>query len=207
MSARRRAAWGAGDFFDLSLALALAGTAQYEIWVRPLFDDGIPGPRLANSVLLLLITVPLAWRRRAPTVVFVVVFASVGLHVSLIDHVHSAQPPFQDWIALLIIFYSLGVHAERRRALVAGAIGGAVLVGGDLVDLATGGAGLEDTVPAWFMLAAAYGIGLALRGQRIQSTLLTQRADRLEQEREQQEGCAARSGDSSFRPPGWRWWS
>ena len=46
MSARRRAAWGAADFLDLSLTLALAGTAQYEIWVRPLFDDGIPGPRL-----------------------------------------------------------------------------------------------------------------------------------------------------------------
>jgi len=187
MSARRRAAWGAGDFFDLSLMLALAGTAQYEIWIRPLFDDGIPGPRLPNAVLLLLITAPIAWRRRAPTVVFVVVFASVGLQVSLIDHVHSVQPPFQHWIALLVVFYSLGVHAERRRALVAGAIGGAVLVGGDLVDLLTGGAGLEDTVPAWFMLAAAYGVGLALRGQRVQSTLLTQRADRLEREREQKE--------------------
>jgi signal transduction histidine kinase len=187
MSARRRAAWGAGDFFDLSLMLALAGTAQYEIWVRPLFDDGIPGPRLPSAVLLLLLTVPLAWRRRAPTVVFVVVFASVGLQVSLIDRVHSVQPPFQHWIALLVVFYSLGAHAERRRALVAGAIGGAVLVGGDLVDLLTGGAGLEDTVPAWFMLAASYGVGLALRGQRVQSTLLTQRADRLERERMQKE--------------------
>jgi signal transduction histidine kinase len=187
MSARRRAAWGAADLFDLTLMLALAGTAQYEIWVRPLFDDGIPGPRLPNAVLLLLITVPLAWRRRAPTVVFVVVFASVGLQTSLIDHVHSDQPPFQEWIALLVVFYSLGVHAERRRALVGGAVGGAVLVGGDLVDLLTGGAGLEETVPAWFMLAASYGVGLALRGQRVQSTLLTQRADRLEREREEKE--------------------
>ena len=190
MSARRWAGWGAGDSFDLSLMLALAGTAQYEIWVRPLFDDGIPGPRLPNAALLLLITAPLAWRRRAPTVVFVVVFASVGLQVSLIDHVHSVQPPFQHWIALLVVFYSLGVHAERRRALVAGAIGGAVLVGGDLVNLLTGGANLEDTVPAWFMLAASYGVGLALRGQRVQSTLLTQRADRLERERVQKEGQA-----------------
>ena len=35
------------------------------------------------------------------------------------------------------------------------------------------------------MLAAAYGLGFALRGQRIQSTLLAQRAERLEREREQ----------------------
>lgn len=187
MSARRRAAWGAADFLDLSFMLALAVTAQYEIWVRPLFDDGIPGPPLANSVLLLLITVPLAWRRRAPTVVFVVVLAAIGLQTSLIDQVHSDQPPFQEWIALLVVFYSLGAHAERRRAIVAAALGGALFVGADLVDLLTGGASLEDTVPAWFMLAAAYGVGLALRGQRVQSTLLTQRADRLERERVQKE--------------------
>ena len=84
-----------------------------------------------------------------------------------------------------MVFYSLGAHAERRRAIVAGAIGGVVFVGGDLVDLVSGGAALEDTVPAWFMLAAAYGVGFALRGQRIQSTLLARRAERLEQEREQ----------------------
>ena len=48
-----------------------------------------------------------------------------------------------------------------------------------------GGAALEDTVPAWFLLAAAYGVGFALRGQRIESTLLARRTERLEQEREQ----------------------
>jgi signal transduction histidine kinase len=185
MSRRRWAELRAGDLFDALLALALAGTAQYEIWAGPLFDDGIPGPRLPNAVLLLLITVPLAWRRRAPTVVFALVLATVGLQVSLIDDPRSDQPPFQHWIALLVVFYSLGAHAERRRALVAGALGGGVFLAADLVDLLTGGAGLEDTMPAWFMLAAAYGIGFALRGQRIQSALLAHRAERLEQEREQ----------------------
>ena len=175
----------AGDLFDALLALALAGTAQYEIWAGPLFDDGIPGPRLANAVFLLLITVPLAWRRRAPTVVFALVLASVGLQISLIDDARSAQPPFQHWIALLIVFYSLGAHAERRRAIVAGALGGVAIVGGDLVELISGSASLEDTLPAWFMLGAAYGVGFALRGQRIQSTLLAHRAERLEREREQ----------------------
>lgn len=185
MSARRWAQSHAGDLFDAVLALALAGTAQYEIWVGPLFDDGIPGPRLANAVLLLLITLPLAWRRRAPTVVFALVLPSVGLQVALIDDARSIQPPFQHWIALLVIFYSLAAHADRRRAILAGALGGGALVVGDLVDLLLGEATQEDTVPAWFMLAAAYGVGFALRGQRIQSTLLAQRAERLEREREQ----------------------
>ena len=185
MSARRWAKLRAGDIFDALLALALAGIAQYEIWAHPLFDDGIPGPRLPNAVLLLLITLPLAWRRRVPTVVFALVLVSIALQISLIDDARSAQPPFQDWIALLVVFYSLGAHAERRRALVAGALGGGTFVTGDLVQLLSGEAGLEDTVPAWFMLAAAYGVGFALRGQRIQSSLLAQRAERLEREREQ----------------------
>jgi signal transduction histidine kinase len=185
MSARQWAELRAGDLLDALLALALAGTAQYEIWAHPLFDDGIPGPRLPNAVLLLLITLPLALRRRAPTVVFALVLASIGLQISLIDAARSDQPPFQDWITLLVVFYSLGAHAERRRALVAGALGGGVFVASDLIDLLSGGARLEDTVPAWFLLAAAYGIGFALRGQRVQSSLLANRAERLEREREQ----------------------
>jgi signal transduction histidine kinase len=185
MSARRWAESHAGDLFDALLALALAVTAQYEIWAHPLFDDGIPGPRLPNAVLLFLITVPLAWRRRAPTIVFALVLASIALHVGLIDDPRSDQPPFQDWIAMIVVYYSLGAHAERRRAIVAGALGGGALVAGDLVQLLSGGARLEDTVPAWFLLAAAYGVGFALRGQRIQSTVLAQRAERLEREREQ----------------------
>jgi signal transduction histidine kinase len=185
MSARRSAESHAGDLFDALLALALAGTAQYEIWASPLFDDGIPGPRLTNAVLLLLITVPLAWRRRAPTAVFALVLGSIGLQITLIDDARSDQPPFQHWIALLIIFYSLGAHAGRSRALVAGALGGGAILVGDLADLFSGGAGLEDIMPAWFMLAAAYGVGFALRGQLVQSTLLAHRAERLEREREQ----------------------
>ena len=181
----RRPVVRAGDLFDAVLALGLAATAQYEIWAHPLFDDGIPGPRLPNAVLLFLITVPLAWRRRAPTVVFALVLVSIALHIALIDETRSEQPPFQDWIAMLVVFYSLGAHAERRRAIVAGALGGGALVMGDLIKLVSGDAGLEDTVPAWFLLAAAYGVGFALRGQRIQSTVLAQRAERLEREREQ----------------------
>jgi signal transduction histidine kinase len=186
MRRRRWAELSAGDLFDALLALALAGTAQFEIWAHPLADDGIPGPQLPNAVFLLLITVPLAWRRRAPTAVFVLVLASIALQIWLIDGARSDQPPFQHWIALLVVFYSLAAHAERRRALFAGALGGGLFVGGDVVDLLSGAAGLADTMPAWFMLAAAYGVGFALRGQRIQSTLLANRAERLEREREQQ---------------------
>src|SRR3954447_26388401 len=102
MSARRWAAWGAGDVLDPLLAAALAGTALYEIWVGPLFDDGIPGPRLGDAVLLLLFTLSLVLRRRAPPAVFGLVLVSIGAQISLIDEARSDQPPVQDWIALLV---------------------------------------------------------------------------------------------------------
>jgi signal transduction histidine kinase len=173
------------DLLDALLALSLAGLALYEIWVAPVLDDGLPGPRWPNTALMLLVTVPLGFRRWAPTVVFGLVLSAVALHIQLIDSAHSLQPPVQDWIALLVVFYSLGAHATRQLAIVAGAVGGAFVVGGDVADLLLGGTTLEETVPAWFMLSAAYGIGFALRGQRVESTLLARRAERLEREREQ----------------------
>ena len=180
-----------GELLDVLLALSLAGTAMYEIWVGPLADDGIPGPRLPTTALMLLATIPLAWRRMAPTLVFAVVIMAVGLEIDLIDNDRSAQPPLQHWIVLLVAFYSLAAHATRPRAVVAGILGGAVLVTGNVADSLAGKGGLEEVVPSLFMLAAAYGLGFALSGQRSQSTLLARRAERLELEREQSAKIAA----------------
>ena len=71
-----------GELLDALLALLLAGTAMYEIWVGPLVDDGIPGPQLATTALMLLATIPLAWRRMAPTLVFAVVIMAVVLEIT-----------------------------------------------------------------------------------------------------------------------------
>ena len=44
-AARARVAhWG-----DWILPAVLLGAAQFEIWVRPLFDNGIPGSRVASA--------------------------------------------------------------------------------------------------------------------------------------------------------------
>lgn len=169
---------------DVALAAVMAVTAQYEIWVGPLFDDGIPGPQWANSVLLGLITIPLVRRRRHPTVVFAIVVTAAALQASQIDARYSDQPAIQLWLALLVVFYSVAAHAARRHAVVAGAVGGAAFVIADVVALATGGAGLEETVPAWFLIAAAWGLGFTLRGTQAQATVLLERSARLERERQ-----------------------
>lgn len=58
----RTLAWArshAADLLDGLLVAVLAGSAEYEVWVAPLFEDGIPGPRLANALLVLGMCLPL----------------------------------------------------------------------------------------------------------------------------------------------------
>ena len=168
--------------------LLLAGSAQYEVWVAPLFEGSIPGPRGLNSILLLLVCLPLLWRRRYPALVFVVVLTAVGLqsqveaHAGVVDR--TDQGSMQGWIAALVAFYSLAAYASPRRAVVVGGLVGAGWIAVDLGRLLSGDIGLSDTVPGWFMLAAAWGLGYALRARGMQVSALVARAARDERERE-----------------------
>jgi signal transduction histidine kinase len=178
-SARARAArWG-----DWILVAVLLGAAQFEIWVRPLFDNGIPGSRVASAALFVALTVPLAWRRRAPALVLCVVVASVLVGASFGEP--SDQAPLEGFLAALVAFYSVGAHCERRRALLAGAIGGGTII---LADLAGGllGSGGSADVGGWIALAIAWLAGRVLSRGRIEARGLRERARRLEREREEQ---------------------
>jgi signal transduction histidine kinase len=188
----RTLAWArshAADLVDGLLFACLAGSAEYEVWVAPLFDDGIPGPRLANGLLVLGMCLPLLWRRRRPVVAFSVMFAA-GLVLSVVGRGLSDQPPTQTWLVALIGFYSVAAHAAPRRAAMAGVLVGAVVVAGDVADLLSRGAAFDEVVPGWFLLAAAWGLGYALRGRQQQASALAHRADRLEREREAQARAA-----------------
>jgi signal transduction histidine kinase len=188
----RTLAWSrahAADGLDVLLVALLAGSAEYEIWVAPLFDDGIPGPRLANSLLVLGTFLPLLWRRRRPVVAFYVMFAFGGV-LSAVGRGLSDQPPMQTWLGGLIAFYSVAAYATPRRAAIAGALVGAVVVATDLADLLWGNAAFDEVVPGWFLLAAAWGVGYALRGRQMQASALADRADRLERDREAQARAA-----------------
>jgi signal transduction histidine kinase len=181
----RTLAWArshAADLLDGLLFACLAGSAEYEIWVAPLFEDGIPGPRLATALLVLGMCLPLLWRRRRPVVAFYVMFA-VGFLLAVVGRGLSDQPPMQTWLVGLIGFYSVAAHARPRRAAIAGAVVGAVVVAGDAADLLWGSAAFDEVVPGWFLLGAAWGLGYALRGRQLQASALADRADRLERER------------------------
>ena len=136
----------AARWTDWIIALALGGSALYEIWLHPIFDEGIPGPRLTNTLLFLFISLPFAWRRRVPVAVLFVVLAAIGVQAEFFDT--SDQAPLQSFLALLLAFYSVAAHGEPRRAIYGGTAAGAVVVATDLPSLFTG-ENPGDIIPAW----------------------------------------------------------
>lgn len=103
---------------DALPAAVLFATAQYEVWVGPLFG-GLPGPRLANAVVLAFVFVPLLWRRSKPVLAFAVVLVAATMHVKIAHQgwmVAADEGLMQVWFALLIAFYSVAAHATPPAA-------------------------------------------------------------------------------------------
>jgi signal transduction histidine kinase len=97
---------------DALLALALAVALLLQL---VLADE--PGVTAAGVLGGLALTVPLAWRRRAPLAVALTSVGAALVQELLGGGVYSGQPPLAG--ALLaggLAFYSLGAHAPERRA-------------------------------------------------------------------------------------------
>ena len=70
-----------------------------------------------------------------------------------------------------------------------------------------GSAAFDEVVPGWFLLAAAWGSGYALRGRQLQASALADRADRLERERVAQARAAvAPPNVAAWRASSTTWW-
>jgi signal transduction histidine kinase len=118
---------------DALLAVALAVALQLRL---ALGDDS--GHALVNIAGGLLLTLPLAARRRAPVAVAGVYTATAALSTILGGGLFAGEPPpFAPLAAGAITFYSLGAYAEERPALIGAAAGVAglwvtVLTGSDI---------------------------------------------------------------------------
>ena len=170
--------WG-----DWIIAVALAIVSEYEILVRPLFGDpAVTSGRAAAAGLFVLVTLPLAWRRRAPVAVLLTVIGATAGARSRCALSRARSPATSQ---LIVVFYSVGAHCAERRALLGGGIGLAALA----VLIATGQPGtLEAGSLAIF--AVAWLIGRYLRQRRSQVSGLQERAARAERDREEQARAA-----------------
>jgi len=165
-----------GDWF---LAAVLALESEYEIWIRRLpGDDAVTHGRAAAGALFVLVTLPLAWRRRTPVAVLLIVIAAAVCAESAI---RPSQGPVASWIAVIVGFYSVAAHCAERRALLGGGIGLAALA----IFIAVGHPGTLR-FPSLLVLAAAWLVGRYQRQRRGQVSGLRDQAARLERDREEQ---------------------
>jgi signal transduction histidine kinase len=160
---------------------AADGTAALAVFALSLFCDEAARRSVSAALFTLLLTLPLAWRRRAPVIVFLVTAA-----VAFAQWVVSI--PLLADVALLAALYAVAAGRPRRAAL-AGAI---ILEGGAVLAAARWGASALATFTSLSgVIVAALACGLYVRARRAHLASLVERAVRLEFERDQQALLAA----------------
>jgi signal transduction histidine kinase len=143
------------DASDLLVAGTLLLLTQFEIWVSPIFQTGLPGPRMPLAVVGAMATLPLAWRRVLPLPVVLLVGTAMLGSGLIGDPEQSAFPLL---LSLLVAVYSLAAYTRPPIAL---AGGGYVLIAGAAYSTLTltGTDTVVDFVVPYMFLAAAWIAG------------------------------------------------
>ena len=166
---------------DVGLALVFLVIGQVDVWAPHLIvwgDDALEGPRVANSVLLVLVALPLAVRRRYPLTAVTVFGAAVAVQALL---------PGMAMIGLLLLgpvlihLYSVAAYGGRRRSWAGLGVVAAAVAVHDLTDPALR-ADLEGTSWWWLVLLAAWLVGRWVASRRAAAEL-ERRTRALEEDR------------------------
>jgi signal transduction histidine kinase len=169
--------WGDG-----AVALAFAGWAQVDFWHHAPATMHVVGSRGVFSLLLVVVTLPLAVRRRRPAAALLIAAGALVAAALLVSH--SQGVPVAVFLALLVAFYSLGAHCDDRRSALVGAVAVAAIAAADLAR--PGSFSASGSRPsAWLAFAIAWLVGRDLRRRRQRVAELEDRAERLEREREE----------------------
>jgi signal transduction histidine kinase len=147
-----------------------------------------PGPVAAHAGFLLLVTVPLCWRFRAPATVAIVVTAAAAAWI-LVMFSAKAQPPIEPFLAILVSVFALASRADGRRLRVAASISGGLVLAGEIRG-EVAGQGTGNVLPAVLFYVLIFVLGRMVHAYRRHAWGQQDRADRLERE---QEALAARA--------------
>jgi signal transduction histidine kinase len=170
--------WG-----DAVLALVFAIWTQIDLWGDPPAGLRVAGGRGVLAVLLLLMTLPLAIRRRSPSATLSIATGSLVVAWAVVGH--STGVPIEIFIALLIAFYSVGAHCDERHSPYVGGLALAVIAAVDLARPGFFNGGHSARPGAWLAFAIAWLVGRDMRRRRQHVAGLESRAAHLEKEREE----------------------
>jgi signal transduction histidine kinase len=149
-----------------------------DIFLAAALSGAILGETVAESgsinLLLLLMTVPLIWRRSYPLLVFGMVLLGAVLGV--------ADAQYTGFFCIIVAAYSVGAYSRYRLLslgiFVATAIGVDAVYGGALPRIA-------DALGPFIVLIPFWLIGMAMRARLLRAEASEDRAARLEREQEQ----------------------
>jgi signal transduction histidine kinase len=161
---------------DAVLAFAVAALVLSEVFTSKSYLTGSNGVYVPVAVLM---TVPLAWRRRAPLVVLVLVMGAFAAQSIILD---PTPTPDVELIPALIAVYSVAAHGERWVPWVGGGIG---IVAG-LIWL-----GVDDFLLPIVMFGGAWLAGRLVQKRQLYAQAFAERARVLERERDANARVAA----------------
>jgi signal transduction histidine kinase len=163
---------------DVVVAVLLALSSVVAILVRG--DPSWGTDRPLAVLLALASTVPVAWRVRRPVpAALVVLVATGGAVIAAVPHQGALQP----FVALVLVAYAVGSHAEGRSAMLAPPALAVIAAGFFLAAVVHGQAG-GNVVPSFVWLSAAWLVGRIVRSWRRRSIELELLNRELEEQRE-----------------------
>lgn len=188
---RERSPWHAAmnairahpGLFDMSIAVVVAICTVPQL----LFWANQPSGLAERALLTALLILPLCWRQRFPLSSFTIA-AFIALCQWAVNITLTAD------VALLIYLYTVASRYRFRVSLVAlGTLGIGVVLAAFSWNLA---ADTSQSLPVRLIslaspVAAAFLLGVSVRSRRLSLAVLTDRAKRLERERDQQATIAA----------------
>jgi signal transduction histidine kinase len=180
----RAARWFTGvGVLDVLVAVAATALSQTDVWLA----GAVPGPKALMALVMLVATVPLAWRRRAPLAVLALAMSAMS--VQAVVSGHAAEDP-GGWAPFLVPLYSVAAYAPLRRALVGGALATAAGIVHGCYDLSSATqADVWANAFFWLISIAAWLAGLTVHRHR-DATQLAVAVARAEAEREAEAAAA-----------------
>ena len=177
--------WSAVSWWLVPLAVVVFGAvdlAQNGSMSSEGSSVTFPGPVAAHAVFLLLVTVPLCWRFRAPATVAVVVTVAAAAWV-LVMFSAKAQPPVEPWLAMLVAMFALASRVNGRRLWVAASIAGGLFLALEIRG-EVAGQGTGNVLPAVVFYVLIFVLGRVVHAHRWRASGQQDRAERLEREQD-----------------------
>ena len=162
---------------DLLIALLLTVVTQVELWTV----DRVEDPFWLQVISFLLITAPIAWRRRAPLAATAVVAVGFSLQI-----VAGEAEVLGGFIAAILITYAVAAHEDRRGALIGAALVTVGIVLSALYDPAN--RSFADTSGNLFLFGVIWALGRTVRSRQRRADV----AEVTAKEREEQARAAVR---------------